>query len=759
MVVYVKVREEIGILRVDKEDYEQRVLATMSELQHTKKKMHEMRNGMEKLKDQLSMVQGKFEAAETNFAKEQVASESLRRELKELREELEQQQEEVKQKQSKKESGDQEYSVSGVPLGDVALGDGRRQGESEEIEELKKKLMAAEEKIVLATSKAMEIEKEKDELFNSFMAQISQTSLMEQQLYEEKEQLQLQLDGTLQQLQDSLTGQQPIAEYSSALEEQLEGNDKEMISEGIFADSQLSEMMAEGTSGEEFQTMFQFSAESTVNAEQTMVSERLLKELQEERNMLEQELKKALKNSDSSEQSSTEIEEQKLKELIQELTEQLKEKEIEASTMAEAYSEMIAERDSIKEKLDDVLCKIKTQEEREEEMMIEIQALQIKLKSEQEEADKLKLRLEAEAERFKLYTQLEAELMEKTCVISELTGEKVTLQFSVKQLQQQVIQMQEKTGKMNEKLQADLIERSTTVDQLTNEREELLRKVQELQKQIQESLQQSEPQISDKDVVSHEEIKITQNMLGTGAWGYVVKGKFRGKVVAVKCLHKDILSHFSKSQIQREISIMAELHHPNLVLFIAAVLDAPTGPMIITELLSYTLRRAYQEEIIASSLEKLSIMQDVALALNYLHLQHKPIIHRDISSTNVLLEELAHKQWRAKLSDFGSANLVRLATTPGEGALVYSAPEMRTEAHKPQAPSADVYSYGVLLCEVTTSSFPDHSSLAGMLDKAKMDSPALSDVIEKCLSVEPSNRPMMGGVIMQLEQLITTVVE
>ena len=740
-------REEIGILRVDKEDYEQRVLATMTELQHAKKKMHEMRSGMEKLKNQLSTVQGKFEAAETNFAKEQAFSESLRRELNELREELE-------QKQLKREVGDQENSES-----DVQLGNGRSNGESEEIEELKRKLTAMEEKLALATSKAMEIEKEKDELFNSFMAQISQTSLMEQQLYEEKEQLQLQLDGTLQQLKDSLAGQQLPTVYGSVLEKQLEGGEKDVISEGLFVDSQLSESMTEGTSGEEFQNMFQFSTESAVNTERTMVPERLLKELQEERDMLEQELKKALKNSNTTEQSSTEIEEHRLQEKIQELTEKLKEKEIEASTRAGACSELIAERDNLKEKLDSVLCKIETQEEREEQMQTEIQELQAKLKSEQEEAEKLKARLEAEAERIKLNSQLEAELMEKTLVISQITGEKVALQFSLKQLQQQVSQMQEKTGKMNEKLEADLIERSSTVDQLTKEREDLLRKVQELQKQIQESHQQSEPQISDKDVVSYEEIELTQNMLGTGAWGYVVMGRFRGKVVAVKCLHKDILSRFSKSQVQREISIMAELRHPNLVLFIAAILDAPTGPMIITELLSYTLRHAYQDEIIASSLEKLSIMLDVALALNYLHLQHKPIIHRDISSTNILLEELAHKQWRAKLSDFGSANLVHLATTPGEGALVYSAPEMRTEAHKPQSPSADVYSYGVLLCEVITNSFPDHSSLAGMLEKAKLDSPLVSNVIEKCLSEEPSNRPTMSGIIMQLEQLITSIVE
>ena len=723
-------REEIGILRVDKEDYEQRVMATTSELQHAKKKMYEMRSGMEKLKDQLSTVQGKFEAAETNLAKEQVESESLRRKMNELREQLVQLQDGIQHKWPQLDTN-QENSEN-----DIQLGDRRRDEDSEELEELKRRLVATEEKLALATNKAMEIEKEKEELFNSFMAQVSQTSVMEQQLYEEKEQLQLQLDGTLQQLQVSLA-EQLTTEY---------GSEEDRKEEGLFVDSRLSELVTEEISGEEFQNMFQFSTES----EQTMVSEQLLKELQVE---------KALEN-EAIEQPSAETVEQKAQEKIQELTEKLKDKEVEESIAAEAYSKVMAERDDLKEMLDDVLSKIESLEETEEQMKTEIHELQTKLKSGQEEAEKLKARLEMEVHKSKLNSQLEAELMEKTCVISQLTGEKVALQFNVMQLQQQVqVQMQEKTGKTSDKLDAELVEKSSTIDQLTTERDDLLRKVHELQKQIQESQQQDEPQISDKDVVSYEEIKLTQNMLGTGAWGYVVMGRFRGKVVAVKCLHKDILSRFSKSQVQREISIMAELRHPNLVLFIAAVLDAPTGPMIITELLSYTLRRAYQEEIIASSLEKLSIMQDVALALNYLHLHHKPIIHRDISSTNVLLEELAHKQWRAKLSDFGSANLVRLATTPGEGALVYSAPEMRTEAHKPQAPSADVYSYGVLLCEVITSSFPDHSSLARMLDSAKMDSPAVSNIIEMCLSEDPSNRPTMGVIIIQLEQLITTVVE
>ena len=97
--------------------------------------------------------------------------------------------------------------------------------------------------------------------------------------------------------------------------------------------------------------------------------------------------------------------------------------------------------------------------------------------------------------------------------------------------------------------------------------------------------------------------------------------------------------------------------------------------LIITELLDTDLRNAYQNGKLASDHVRLSVLRDVAAALNYLHLQREPIIHRDVNSANVLLQELPDRYWRGKLSDFGSANLARFATTPGPGAIVYCAPE------------------------------------------------------------------------------------
>ena len=72
------------------------------------------------------------------------------------------------------------------------------------------------------------------------------------------------------------------------------------------------------------------------------------------------------------------------------------------------------------------------------------------------------------------------------------------------------------------------------------------------------------------------------------------------------------------------------------------------------------------------------ISLDIAQALNYLHKSEPPIIHRDISSANVLLWRHGD-QWRGKVSDYGTANFVQQNMTVGPGAQNYRSPEARTE--------------------------------------------------------------------------------
>ena len=96
---------------------------------------------------------------------------------------------------------------------------------------------------------------------------------------------------------------------------------------------------------------------------------------------------------------------------------------------------------------------------------------------------------------------------------------------------------------------------------------------------------------------------------------------------------------------------------------------------------------------------------DIARALNYLHLmQPVAIIHRDISSANVLLEQLPLNRWKAKVTDYGSANLLHQLSTKNPGGPAYAAPE--ADSPRRQSPKMDIYSFGALMLEILTDRLP-----------------------------------------------------
>ena len=199
--------------------------------------------------------------------------------------------------------------------------------------------------------------------------------------------------------------------------------------------------------------------------------------------------------------------------------------------------------------------------------------------------------------------------------------------------------------------------------------------------------------------------------------------------------------------IRMEIGIMAQIRHPNLVMLIAAVIDAENDPLVVTELLDMSLRKGYERNLLEGS-SKLNIFRDIASALNYLHLHHHgEIIHRDVSSANVLLEAKPNNQWKAKLSDFGSAKLAMEAKTTGPGAAVYAAPEVRQEMGIHQTAKVDVYSYGILLCEVTMEQFPMEKRLPSMIQAIRDRSMFIHGLITACIQEHPDNRPTMSHVL------------
>ena len=246
-------------------------------------------------------------------------------------------------------------------------------------------------------------------------------------------------------------------------------------------------------------------------------------------------------------------------------------------------------------------------------------------------------------------------------------------------------------------------------------------------------------------VVNREEIQLTDQELGRGGWAVVRVAKFRGLRVAAKCLHNLIVSDYNRHLFVREMSIAARVRHPNLVQFIGAMMEGE--PIILTELMATSLR-AVLERRPFNPAQITSISLDVARALNYLHLMDPdPIIHRDISSANVLLEPGPNNSWRAKVSDYGSANFLKQLRTAGPGNPTYAAPE--ADIPSQQSPKMDVYSYGVLLLEMCSRRFPNPEECEALLQRVQQ--PAMVALIRQCMEREPMRRPTMSDIIGQLE--------
>ena len=252
--------------------------------------------------------------------------------------------------------------------------------------------------------------------------------------------------------------------------------------------------------------------------------------------------------------------------------------------------------------------------------------------------------------------------------------------------------------------------------------------------------------------VGREEIELQEGEeLGRGGWAVVMVAKFRGARVAAKCLYGVIASDYNRELFVREMNFASRVRHPNLLQFIGATLHGEL--VILTELMPTSVRALMEERArdtrSLSPAEVTSISLDVAHALNYLHLvKPDPIIHRDISSANVLMEPTSANGWRAKVSDYGSVNFLRQLTTIAPGNPVYAAPEANTPSQ--QSAKMDIFSFGVLLLEMASCRFPDPTARERHIGYVRQ--PGMVAAICQCTSQDRGRRPSAGELLAQIEQ-------
>ena len=347
----------------------------------------------------------------------------------------------------------------------------------------------------------------------------------------------------------------------------------------------------------------------------------------------------------------------------------------------------------------------------------------------------------------------------RKCQAEERLGEVDQQQHEAVQRQQEAVQREhEATQREHEATQrrqeavtllrvaetrlATETERRMEAERLTRQMEDRLREAERVANALQgSSLEQRDEAFW---MVERGEIQLTQRELGRGGWAAVKVAEFRGLQVAAKCLHAIIISDYNRQLFVREMSIAAKLRHPNLVQFIGATLEGE--PVILTELMASSLRAVLEQGPLEPA-HITSVARDVARALNYLHLTRPdPILHRDVSSANVLLNPGPGGSWLAKLSDYGSANFTRQVRTAGPGNPSYAAPEAAVPSQ--QSPKMDVFSFGVLLVEMATRRFPDKDVLAAQIRQVTV--PRLPELIRRCTNANPSRMPDIRDVLTQL---------
>ena len=302
---------------------------------------------------------------------------------------------------------------------------------------------------------------------------------------------------------------------------------------------------------------------------------------------------------------------------------------------------------------------------------------------------------------------------------------------------------------------AQLMERANHAEQGNRNLSQLLTEATKQNSELSSQHQSLQKQLVDSNkqlwILNKEDIVLTDKELGRGGWGVVYVAQFCGLEVAAKSLHADIVSPYNQKMFEREMNIAARIRHPNLLLFIGATIDNKES-VILTELMHTSLRAILEsnlkEESQLSQKQICALGADVALALNYLHsMKPDSIIHRDVSSANVLLNPRGDT-WIAKLSDYGSCNFLRLVNTQAPGNYCYAAPESLDPSL--QSPKMDVFSFGILLIEMVSGTFPDMQQRNDLIQKIDGQWPSMKSLIEDCIVRDPYNCLSIGDVLSKI---------
>ncbi|GJT01529.1 kinase RLK-Pelle-LRR-XI-1 family protein, partial [Tanacetum coccineum] len=253
--------------------------------------------------------------------------------------------------------------------------------------------------------------------------------------------------------------------------------------------------------------------------------------------------------------------------------------------------------------------------------------------------------------------------------------------------------------------------------------------------------------IAYEDFISATEDFDLKYCIGTGGYGSVYEAKLAsGKTFALKKLHRFEAKRPAFDQsFKNEVQVLTNLRHKNIVKLYGFCLHNKCNFLVYEYMEKGSLFCALSDDELAVKVDwmkRVNIIKDVAHALAYMH--HDcipPIVHRDISSNNILL----NSEMEGFVADFGAARLLDPDSsnqTIIAGTLGYIAPELAYSMIVNER--CDVYSFGVVALETIGGKHP--GDLLSSLNYSKNRGTMLENILDPRLSY-PTNRLIEKEII------------